>query len=69
MNKKEKWVMPEWMEKYRDLINNTGGNSIEDLQNDHTTNLFVNAPRALICCCVHAQVLLFETLHKKGLLK
>jgi len=62
------WVMPEWMEPYRKLINNTGGNSVEELHNDTTTNVFVNGPRAILCCCVHAQVNLLETLHDAGYL-
>lgn len=60
------WKMPDWMKKYEDLIVNTGGNSIEELMNDDGTNsnVFNNAPRALICCAVKSQVSLLEGLHK-----
>ena len=69
--KKKEWVMPEWMEPFRKFINNTGSNSIEELENDDGTNsnVFNNAPRALICVACHCQVSLLETLHEKGLLK
>lgn len=64
----KRWVMPKWLESYRDCIGNTGGNSIEDLMNDDGTNsnLFNNAPRALICVAVKSQVNLLERLHKQG---
>lgn len=63
--------MPEWMEKYKELIGNTGGNDIEELMNDDGTNsnVFNNAPRALICVAVKSQVRLLELLKKKDLLK
>lgn len=66
----DNWTMPEWMEPFRKLINNTGGNTIEDLVNDDGTNsnVFNNAPRALICCAVKCQVDLLKTLHNEGLL-
>ena len=66
----DNWTMPEWMEPFRKLINNTGGNSIEELVNDDGTNsnVFNNAPRALICCAVKCQVDLLKSLHKAGAL-
>lgn len=68
---KGKWKMPSWMEKYRPLIGNTGGNSAEELYNDDGTNsnVFVNAPRALICVAVKNQVDLLLKLHNQNLLK
>ncbi len=63
-----KWQMPDWMEKYRSSFTNTGGNSIEDLMNDHQTTVQVNAPRAVICCCVIAQVDLLGNLKQRSLL-
>ena len=68
MSKKKKWQMPEWMEPLRNEIKNTGGNSIEDLMNDDGTNsnVFNNAPRALICVAVKSQVGLLEWLHTRG---
>lgn len=68
MKEKKKWVMPEWMEKYRELFNNTGGNEIEELENDHTTTVFENAPRAMICVAIHCQVALLTALKKNGFL-
>jgi len=67
----KKWTMPKWMLPYANLINNTGGNPIEELVNDDGTNsnVFNNAPRALICCAVKCQVNLLESLHRKGLLE
>ncbi len=63
------WTMPEWMEKYRSLINNTGGNSVEDLYNDNHTVVLINAPRAMICVAVHSQVQLLLALHKHGFIE
>lgn len=62
------WTMPKWMEQYRDLINNTGGNAVEDLMNDHTTTAFVNSIRAGIIVSVDSQVNLLNELHYRGLL-
>lgn len=45
----KKWIMPDWMEQYKDMIVNTGGNSIGELMNDDKSTTFNNAPRALIC--------------------
>jgi len=71
MAKGKKWKMPEWMEKYRPLIGSTGGNSIEELYNDDGTNsnVFVNAPLALVCVAVKNQVNLLIKLHEQKLLK
>ena len=62
------WEMPAWMEPYRKFFNNTGGNSIEDLHNDYTTTIYENSPRAVLCCCIHAQVYLLESLHGKEII-
>lgn len=71
MAKKEakQWTMPAWMEPYRDMIADTGGNPIEELLNDHTTTIFENAPRAMICVAVKDQVGLLERLNKNGMLR
>lgn len=70
MKKKlEKWKMPVWMEKYRDLIGDTGGNPVEELYNDHTTTADVNLIRAALCIAVTDQVNLLYRLQKKGYLK
>lgn len=63
------WTMPKWMIPLAPLINNTGGNEIEDLVNDHTTTVEVNAPRAIICVAVKSQILLLQSLMKHGLLR
>ena len=62
------WEMPSWMEQYRYMINNTGGNTIERLFNDDGTNsnIINNAPLALICVSVKAQVNLLIRLHNSG---
>ena len=65
-NKDGTWVMPGWMEKYRDDIRNTGGNPVEELMDDKTTSLFANAPRVLLISSVLSQVSLLESLHAKG---
>lgn len=67
--KREKWVMPEWMEPYRKSINNTGGNDIEDMMNNHSVNLDNNAILTLLVVAVKSQVTLLETLHKAELIK
>ena len=68
--KTENWKMPVWMEKYRNFISNTGGNSIEELVNDDgiNSNVLNNAPRALICVAVKCQVGLLVELHRNGLI-
>lgn len=71
MSGNKKWIMPKWMKFYAKMILNTGGNNIEDLVNDdgQNSNIFNNAPRALICASVKSQVGLLEQLYEKGLLK
>ncbi len=64
----KKWIMPDWMEQYKDLIVNTGGNGIGELMNDNKSTAFNNAPRAIICVAVKSQISLLEKLHDKGLL-
>jgi len=66
----KRWTMPAWMEPYRAMIVNTGGNPIEELMNDDGTNsnVFNNAPRALICVAVKSQVQLLKALHEQGML-
>ena len=58
--------MPEWMRPFEKYIRNTGGNPIEELMNDHTTIVQVNAPRAMICVAVKSQIALLEELHAEG---
>jgi hypothetical protein len=60
--------MPDWMEPYRELINNTGGNPIEELLNDRHTTAQVNLIRAALIVAVTSQVHLLTTLHNQGML-
>jgi hypothetical protein len=63
----KEWVMPEWMEKYRNHFQNTGGNSIERLMNcktDASSNLLL----ASLCIAVESKVYLLNELHRKGIL-
>lgn len=68
-NTKDKWVMPEYLEKYRDLIGNTGGNAIEELMNDNHTDAFTNMFRSAMIVSVDSQIRLLERLYEKGFLK
>ena len=63
--------IPKWMRPFIQYITNTGGNDVEELINDNGTNsnVFNNAPRALICASVKSQFALLRILHEKGLLK
>jgi hypothetical protein len=67
MSKERKpWVMPQWMEQYRELINNNGGNSVEELMNDHSTNLHNNSIKTMLIIAVDSQVTMLECLHIRG---
>jgi hypothetical protein len=58
--------MPAWMEPYRELIGNTGGNKVEELVNDRTTTAQGNLIRAALITSVEGQVALLHRLHRKG---
>jgi len=60
---KKPWTMPTWMEPYRELITDTGGNDVEELIDD-TTTIQVNALRAVLAVSVKAQVRLLLRLHE-----
>ena len=64
---KEPWVMPKWMEKYRVHLDRFGGgNPVEELMNDGgKSNVFNNAPRAMICCQMIAMVHLLQLLYNE----
>lgn len=64
---KKQWTMPEWMEFYRESI--VYGERAEELYNDDGTNsnIFNNAPRALICVSLKSQIDLLYRLHERGL--
>jgi hypothetical protein len=64
-----RFVMPEWMEPYRGLISNTGGNSIEDLIDDMHNNrrlLAANVVRWSLAMGVYGQVNLLYALYEGG---
>jgi len=66
----EKWIMPEWMEKYRPYLDKiSGGNPIEELMNDHGTTAFNNSIRLTIICQISGAVWLLNKLQEKGELK
>lgn len=64
----EPWRMPAWMEPYRELIRNTGGNSIETMMNGNA-DPSVNLPLSTLQACVKSQVSLLYTLHDEGRLQ
>ena len=59
------WVMPDWMEPFRELIVNTGGNEIERMVNGNADPL-INLPLSTLQACVKSQVTLLELLHERG---
>ncbi len=62
------WTMPDWMEQYRDLFTNTGGNTIERLMNLPDGTGRSNVILAALGVSVESQVILLRRLHAKGLL-
>lgn len=61
----ERWTLPEWMEPYRDVIeSDLGGNTIEDLLNDKTTNGFNNTIRSALICMGESKVNMLTRLRK-----
>jgi hypothetical protein len=63
------WVMPEWMEPYRGLIADTGGNPVEWLMSLGGKDTKSNLVLGVLAISVSAQVSLLCTLHAKELLK
>lgn len=66
-SKKQTWKMPAWMEPYRELIGNTGGNSIEEMVVDDTSPT-INLPRFVLATAVQSQVGLLCKLHERAML-
>lgn len=54
------------MEPYRSLFCSTGGNSIEDLMNDHDSNLYNNSVRVVLIGAVDAQIGMLTRLRERG---
>ena len=61
----DRWKMPRWMKPYRQLIVNTGGNSVEDLVSGHADPR-VNLPLSTLQACVKSQVSLLGRLYLGG---
>lgn len=71
-NDVKEWVMPNYLEKYRELINETNGIKgieLEELMNDHTTLASNDMFRVGMIVSVNAQILLLEKMYKLGYLK
>lgn len=64
----KQWKMPKWMERYRELIGNTGGNSVEELMNNTTVTADTNLVLSVLCISVKSQVNLLERMYAKGLI-
>ncbi len=63
----EEWVMPDWMEKYREAMESfLGGRTMEQLNNNREQNLWNNAPGAAFCIAAHAVTAIFTKLHDEG---
>jgi hypothetical protein len=61
------WTMPEWMEPYREqLESDLGGNTVENLLNDHKSTAFNNVIRAGLICMADSKVRLLHGLRKRG---
>jgi hypothetical protein len=66
--KKKAWIMPDWMEPYRQAFCNTGGNTVECLVNGDTDPV-INLPVSTLEACVKSQVLFLEALKRQGRLR
>ena len=64
----KKWVMPEWMEPYREYIHNTGGNTVESMMNGDASPL-INLPLSMLQACVKSQVSMLYGLHEASKLR
>lgn len=67
-DEKQEWVMPEWMEPYRDLFANTGGNSIERLVNLPASTGKTNIILSTLACCAESQLTLLGRLRNRDML-
>lgn len=74
MAKKRDWKVPGWMRKVLKKVghfNKHDEEQLVDLVNDDGTNsnVFNNAPRALMCVAAKSKVGVLVLLHENGLLK
>ena len=63
------WKMPKWMEAYRAIICNTGGNPIEEMMNDDDSTLSNNSVRVCLISAVKSQIAMLQALKAKGWLR
>ena len=70
-----KCKMPKWMKKYAkyispgtSLMGSVLASNIEELINDHNTDLSNNSIRAIIISQCHSRIALLEQLHKDNIL-
>lgn len=63
-----RFIIPEWAEKYRDLFQDTGGNKIEDIMNDHSFNVVTNGIKSMMVASIEGQMTLLRRLKAKGFL-
>lgn len=61
---KEIYVVPDWMQQYLPLFNNTGGNNVEELLHDDSTTPFANIVRYMLIVSVRSQFDLLVMLRK-----
>lgn len=66
--KRATWKMPKWMEPYRELFQNTGGNSIEELMNDRDTHGGNNVIRSALIISVDSEITLLHRMKVRGML-
>ena len=70
--KTRNWKMPEWMLQYLPLLDSGSSTKwVEELYNDDGTNsnVFNNAPRALICVAMKSKIALLLELHEMKFLR
>jgi hypothetical protein len=64
------WEMPDWMERYRGLIEaDLGGICTEDLLNDTTTTGRDHVIRAALICAADSKVRMLYALRRHGMLR
>ena len=71
-SERQAWVMPDWMEPYQRLFQNTGGYTVTELMNldpEAPNNVRNNPVLATMYLSVAAQVDLLRRLHHHGHLK
>lgn len=68
-NIKKLWTLPKHFERYRKLLeDDLGGNSLEELINDHKTNGFNNIVKTGLICMADSKVKFLYKLEKEKFL-